>query len=180
MIQQPCMLRACAGNNFPRASFSPSFVSETLSGLPVSDSAWNMSPDNLKRSTYKGLRAIYSKACVPENIAVFMCWVHALLMNCSRKTVASLFSDSSQHSQGKIERAKEGSRHKDKTQTNWKFTNHLYSETGEGVVVVYKIDSSLSAFQTAGNGHAKWISMITPIFFSTGFVQAPENKHNLS
>lgn len=59
-----------------------------------------------------------------------MWWVHTLLMNCSRKTVASLFSDSSQHSQGKAEGAKEGSWHKDKMQTNWKFTNHLHSEAG--------------------------------------------------
>jgi len=77
-----------------------------------------MSPDNLKRSAYKGLRAIYSKACATENIAVFVWWVHALLMNCNRKTVASLVSNSSQHSQGEIEGAKEGSRHKDKMQTN--------------------------------------------------------------
>lgn len=126
------MLCACEGSNFPKLSFSPSFVSKTPSILPVSDFVWNISPDNLRRSTYKGLRAIYSKACVTENIAVFMRWVHTLLMNCSRKTVASLFSDSSQHSQGKTEGAKEGSWHKDKMQTNWKFTNHLYSEAGRG------------------------------------------------
>lgn len=33
----------------------------------------------------------------------------------------------------------------------------------------YKKDSSLSAFQTAGNGHSKWISIIIPIFFGMGF-----------
>lgn len=37
-------------------------------------------------------------------------------MNCNWKTVASLFSNSSQQSQGKREGAKEGNRHKDKTQ----------------------------------------------------------------
>lgn len=42
----------------------------------------------------------------------------------------------------------------------------------------HKKDASLSAFQTAGNGHAKWISVITPIFFGTAFVQALENSHD--
>lgn len=127
------------------------------------------------------LRAIYSKVYVTENIAVFLWWVHALLMNCNWKTVASLFSNPSQQSQGKREGAKEGNRHKDKMQTNRKFTNHLYSETeAGGGGLGYQKDSSQSAFQTAGNGHTKWIIMITPVFFSKGFVQAPENRHNLS
>lgn len=121
-----------AGTNFPKASFPPCIVRETPAGLPVFDFVWNTSPDNLKRRTHKELRAIYSKVCATENIAVFLWWVHASLMNCNWKTVASLFSNSSQHSQGKREGSKEGNRHKDKTQTNWKFTNHLYSETEVG------------------------------------------------
>lgn len=116
---------------FPKYLLLPG-LSETPAALPDFDFVWNTSPDNLKWSTYEELRAIYSKVCVTENIAVFLWWVLALLMNCNWKTVASLFSNSSQHSQGKREGAKEGNRHKDKTQTNWKFTNHLYSETEVG------------------------------------------------
>lgn len=103
-----------------RASFSPSFVSETPSGLPVTDFIWNMSSANLKRSTYKGLRAIYSKVCATENMAVLLWWVYTVLIKCNWKTVASVFSNSSRHSQHNAKGAKEGSRHKDKMQTNWK------------------------------------------------------------
>lgn len=169
------------GRAFPRHLFPPSFVSETPRGLPVSDFVWNMSSGNLKRSTYKGLRAIYSKVCATKNMAVFMWWVYTALMNCNRKTVASVFSDSSQHSQRDTEGAKEGSRHKDKMQTNWKIYQSVICRICGGCgVCAYKKDSSLSALQTAGSGYADWISIITPIFFSTCFVQVPENRHSLS